>query len=178
MSKEDDIRSAPVDSFTIDASPDELSLQVNLRLRLDEFAKLEEVKLRNAPIPEPTRRELIQLAQKIYESRRIRYHSFDQKMFGEPAWDMLLALYCFPPRGEFLTVTALCHAAYVPVTTGLRWQRILGEENLIERGPKGVDARKQFMGLTNLGRELMEKYLTRLYRINAPPKPWPLTSIS
>jgi DNA-binding MarR family transcriptional regulator len=177
LSKEDDIKPLPTHSFTIDPSPDELTLQVNLRLRLDEIATLEEMELRNLPPPEPTRRELIQLAQKIYEFRRIRHLMFDHKLLGEPAWDMLLALYCFPPRGEFLSVSALSYAAYVPQTTGLRWQRILCEENLIERGPKGVDARKQFMGLTNLGRELMEKYLTRLYRIN-PPKPWPLTSIS
>jgi hypothetical protein len=55
------------------------------------------------------------------------------KLFGEPGWDIMLALYCLPARGERLAVTALAFAAAASQTTALRWQAILQDEGLIER---------------------------------------------
>ena len=92
----------------------------------------------------------------------------DRQLFGEPAWDMMLALYCLPARGERLTTTGLSLAATAPATTGHRWQAILTEEGLIERGPKEIDARKQMVRLTDKGRTLLEGYLTRLFYCDTP----------
>jgi predicted transcriptional regulator len=92
----------------------------------------------------------------------------DRKLFGEPAWDMLLALFFFPWRNELLSVTSLSYAANVPQTTGLRWQRVLTEEGLIHRGPPGIDQRKQYMALTDEGKRLMSDYLTHLFYCDAP----------
>jgi DNA-binding MarR family transcriptional regulator len=86
---------------------------------------------------------------------------------------MLLALYCLPARGELLTITALNYAADVHQTTGLRWQKTLRDEGLMERGPKGEDGRKQFLRLTTKGRTLMEQYLTRLFYSETPYPPLP-----
>jgi DNA-binding MarR family transcriptional regulator len=67
----------------------------------------------------------------------------------------------------------LAYAADICPTTGLRWQRTLQDEGLIERGPKGVDARKEMLRLTEKGRALMEQYLTRLYYCDTPVPPHP-----
>jgi DNA-binding MarR family transcriptional regulator len=62
-----------------------------------------------------------------------------------------------------LGVTSLSHAANVVPTTGLRWQKVLFEEGLIERGPHVRDSRQQLVRLTDKGRRMMEKYLIRLF---------------
>lgn len=167
LSKEDDIKAAASWQL-LGESEDERWLQVDLRLRLDEIVRREADPLRSKAPVAPSKRELIELASRIYEARRTRERIFQRKIFGEPAWDMLLALYCLPRRGKFLSATSLSYAASVPSTTGLRWQLELMKHGLIERGPPGVDARMRFMRLTELGRELLEKYLTRLHSQGTP----------
>ena len=48
--------------------------------------------------------DLVALACKIYNARRIRDRYLSASMLGEPVWDMLLALYCFSAKGEALSV--------------------------------------------------------------------------
>lgn len=173
MSREEHLRaSATVVALPDDPATDDIRLQVDLRLHLDEIAEAEATRLRLTASP-PTRQELCRLACRIYDARRARDKVFDREIFGEPAWDMLLALYCLPTRGEIMTVTALSLAAGAPLTTGLRWQKTLTSEGLIERGPKGVDLRRQSIRLTADGRALMEQYLTRLLycQTSYPPSP-------
>lgn len=93
---------------------------------------------------------------------------FNDDLFGEPGWDMLLALYGLPNRGIILGVTSLSHAANVPPTTGLRWQKLLLSEGLIERGPPVNDSRLMLLRLSDKGRMLMEKYLIRLFYCEGP----------
>jgi len=150
---------------------DDLLLQLNLRVRLDEIADVEAEQLRASARRPPSRKELCALAYKIYNSRRIRERIVGRRLFGEPAWDMLLALYCLPPRGEMLTVTGLNYAANVNQTTGLRWQKSLTDLGLIERGPAGIDRRKMLIRLTQPGRELMLRLLTRLFQYEPRPRP-------
>ena len=154
-------------------SDNDLHLQITLRLHLDEVAEVEARELRVGNQVPPTRRQLCQLACRIYDARRARDRLFNRQLFGEPAWDMLLALYCLPTRGELLTVSSLALASAVPQTTGYRWQASLMEQGLIERGPRGVDLRKQFMRLTDEGRRLLESYLTRLFYCDTPVPPHP-----
>jgi len=119
------------------------------------------------------RRELCQLAYQIYERRRIRERVLGRKLFGEPAWDMLLALYCLPTRGEALRPTALSHAACVPVATGMRWQLLLAKEGLIERAPPELPSRRRFVRLTANGRDLIERYLARILSLKIPRPLYP-----
>jgi DNA-binding MarR family transcriptional regulator len=90
----------------------------------------------------------------------------DQSLFGEPAWDMLLALYCLPTRGERLGITALALASGVPATTALRWQALLMNEGMIERILDENDARRSFVRLSDKGRSLLEDYLLWLYDLD------------
>ena len=97
----------------------------------------------------------------------------NSQLFGEPAWDLLLALYCLPARGYILRVTALSYAADLPETTGHRWQATLIKEGLIERGPVGVPPSKHSVRLTPKGRTLLENYLIRLFYVSTPTPPHP-----
>ncbi len=138
-------------------------LQVDIRLHLDDVARLEARLLRSAARRPPTKAEMVELATRIYNGRRVRDRMLDAELFGEPAWDMLLALYCLPKRGLLMTVSALCYSSGVPHTTALRWQKTMKHHGLTERGPEGVDRRKQIVRLTPHGRLLLETYLTRLF---------------
>lgn len=163
MSRQDKLKPPKIDNGLPVIPVDGDRLQIELRLGLDELAAAEEERLRNVPRRRPTRRQLAQLALKLYDARRGRDRIFEDQLFGEPAWDMLLALYGLPYRGISLGVTSLGHAADVPPTTGLRWQTLLMREELIERGPAIRDSRQQLVRLTNKGRYLMDKYLLRLF---------------
>jgi DNA-binding MarR family transcriptional regulator len=141
-------------------------LQVNVRLRLDEVADIEAEQLRLSARRQPTKKELEGLARRIYQARRLRGRVLRDQIFGEPAWDMLLELY---RSGS--SINALSYAANCAPTTGLRWQKVLTEQGLIERGPPGAPAQKQLVRLTDEGRKLMDSYLTRLFYSDNPNPP-------
>lgn len=173
MSRSEQFEASPPRPVVDDASSDDALGQFDLRLRLDQVADIEARQLQASAQRSPTRTELSRLACRIYDARRTRDKMLAGELFGEPAWDMLLALYCLPARGERLTVTALSHAANVPQTTGHRWQAILTKANLIERGPPEIDARRQFVRLTEEGRILLTTYLTRLFYCDTPVPRFP-----
>jgi DNA-binding MarR family transcriptional regulator len=163
VSRQDRLNPPKIDDVPPETSVDADQLQLEIRFDLDKIAAAEEERLRNSARRRPTRRQLTQLASKLYEARRGRDRLFDDKLFGEPAWDMLLALYCLPARGIVLSVTSLGYAANVPPSTGTRWQKLLLKRRLIKRGPHITDGRQQLVGLTTKGRMLMERYLIRLF---------------
>lgn len=168
--------------FPIEEEPpstaDDDGLDIDLRLSLDDVGAAEAERLRDSVHGNPTRKELLQLASRMYDARRLRDRLLNgqQDLFGEPAWDMLLALYCLPARGEILGISSLTHAAHVPQTTGHRWQRILRKEGLIEAGPHQIDLRRRIVRLTPRGRLLLERYLTRLFLADKPLAPEPDTA--
>jgi DNA-binding MarR family transcriptional regulator len=136
--------------------------------------KLDEVQADRATTCQPTAREnptqdqLRDLALGIYDARRLRAKVLNGELFGEPAWDMLLALYCLPERGLIMTITALNYCAEIPQTTGYRWQSVLLREGLIERGSRDMDGRCQIVRLTTKGRSVIDQYLARLFHCGTP----------
>ena len=142
----------------------DLQLQINIRLDPEGLAgvALEPV---SDPSDEPSHEQLVDLASSIYAARRTRDRLLDNDLFGEPAWDMLLALYCLPARGERLAVTSLSHAANLPQSTGHRWQAALAERGLVSRDKDCGDNRRQFVSLTEKGRKQIENCLTRLFQL-------------
>ena len=163
MSRQDSLDIPEIDDVLSEFPGDDDQLQIDLRLGLEKIAAAEEERLRQAPRRRPTQSQLNRLAYDIYRARRTRGLLFDPHLLGEPAWDMLLALYSLPPRGEVLSVMSLSLAAEVPGTTGLRWQAKLLQEGLIKRGPHVRDARSHLVGLSQLGRLLMDRYLIKLF---------------
>jgi DNA-binding MarR family transcriptional regulator len=109
------------------------------------------------------RDRLIDLACRIYDTRRTRSRYFHSSLLGEPVWDMLLALFCLPSRWKKLTIGGLAHAADVPLTTGLRWAKLMEQKGLIGRSPDPLDARRVYVSLTDRGEQVMREYLSSIY---------------
>jgi DNA-binding MarR family transcriptional regulator len=150
-------------SGTVDG--DDLLLRLDLRMRLDEIADIEARRPDAQKSAKPSAKELRRLARKVYEERRLRNRVFEHRLFGEPAWDMLLALYFMPSNGEMLTVTSLSYAAGLSPATGCRWHQLLSAQGLIEPGPKSSDTRKKLVRLSASGKALMGRVLARLLQV-------------
>lgn len=143
-------------------APDDLTFQIHVRLCRDGALKVEANELSPNVSRASAPADLCHLAYEIYSARRKRDKMLGTDLFGEPAWDMMLALYCLPPRGEKISVTSLSYAANVAVATGHRVQAALEAHGLIERQREGSDRRIQLVRLTEQGRLLLEGYLTWL----------------
>lgn len=81
-------------------------------------------------------------------------------LFGEPAWDILLALYRGEIRGARSSVSAICSASGAPATTALRWLASLEAERLVRRDPDSLDRRRVYLQLTEKGSRAMALYFS------------------
>jgi DNA-binding MarR family transcriptional regulator len=153
-------------SVAKNCQPEDLRLQIDIRLEVDGPAEAGGIKAK--PDTVPTAADLCQLASGIYRARRNRDKLLHGELFGEPAWDMMLALYFLPANGERLTVTGLSYAANVPQTTGLRIQGALAQRGLIEKRHEQSDRRVQLVLLTDKGRAWLENYLGSLLCSKVP----------
>lgn len=89
-------------------------------------------------------------AKQHYKSRRAREKLFNTPdLFGEPAWDMLVDLFIAAEEGKQISVSSLCVASAVPMTTALRWIGILESRNMIERTADDCDARRFYLALSS-----------------------------
>jgi DNA-binding MarR family transcriptional regulator len=104
---------------------------------------------------------LADLARAILAERRRRVRSFDASIFGEPAWDILLALFGSEPFGR-QTIGQLIRWTGVPQTTALRWIAYLEDQGLVLRRPHPTDLRTVFIELSPTGREQLAGYLTEV----------------
>jgi len=100
------------------------------------------------------RRVLQERASQIRFTRELRRSSFSPNMFGEPAWDILLALYVVDGDQGRLSTQQVTTLAGHPMTTAVRWLDYLEQQELIERGT--------YVELSGKGRAAMDEYLTQL----------------
>ncbi|MEA3012474.1 MAG: hypothetical protein QOD42_1019 [Sphingomonadales bacterium] len=80
-------------------------------------------------------------SERVYFERRRRDALFPDGIFGEPAWDLLLALFTAREKGEEMILCAAYRAARVSDTTGRRLLDQLEKEGLISRR-RAPDSRK------------------------------------
>lgn len=64
---------------------------------------------------------LIETVGDLIHARRIRRQFFDEMLFAEPAWDLLLEMFHAEISGRRISVQSLCDTACVPPTTAKRW---------------------------------------------------------
>ncbi|WP_260483695.1 hypothetical protein [Sphingomicrobium flavum] len=114
--------------------------------------------------------QLVELACRLYKSRRMRSRFFADGLFGEPAWDMLLTLFCAQYEGEQLSVSSLCYSADVPTTTALRWCRVLEDKKMIHRRKDDNDARRTYLVLSPKGHKAISDYLASIHHGLAPKR--------
>ena len=82
-------------------------------------------------------------------------------MFGEPAWDILLALYVNEP-GQRQTISRLAETANASKSTALRWLEHLERHGLVRREDHPHDRRTVFVELTDAGRGKLDFYFAIL----------------
>jgi DNA-binding MarR family transcriptional regulator len=97
-------------------------------------------------------------------SRRLRSQFFDEGLFEDPAWDMLLDLFAADLERAQVSVSSLCIAAAVAPTTALRWISKMTEAGLFLRQPDPFDRRRAFMALSDKAQEGMRQYCTAVRR--------------
>lgn len=95
----------------------------------------------------------------IVSKRERRKDFFNASMFGEPAWDVLLALYLAEARGDRTNVNTLTLRSGTAPTTALRWMSYLENHQLISREEHPTDARASIIRLTEKARRALELYL-------------------
>ena len=102
------------------------------------------------------------LAHAIYQERTRRANFFPPKLFGEPAWDILLDLYAAAESNELRSIKEACLASNVPEATALRYIEELVEYGLAQRKPDRTDKRRKYLSLTPLGERQMRDYLASM----------------
>lgn len=98
-------------------------------------------------------------AREEYEERRRRGSYFDENLFGEPTWDILLDLFSNQVIGRRISVSSACIASCVPQSTALRWLQVLIDRGLIERVRDSVDGRRAWLHLPEKTYTAIAKYL-------------------
>ena len=99
------------------------------------------------------RADVASFARQLYRERRLRERHFDEPLFADPAWDILLDLYASRGEGRKVSVRSACIAAAVPPTTALRCLKHMEELGLIVREPRnGIVADAMFSLPTQLQR--------------------------
>lgn len=110
----------------------------------------------------PAQRQILrEHARQIRAARELRENWFDRSVFGEPAWDMLLALYVIDEEQRRLSTRQVAKLAGLSLTTTLRWLDYLQEQDLVSRRPNPFDQRVVYTELSDKGRTAMDGYLTQ-----------------
>lgn len=102
------------------------------------------------------------LVMSIIRARRMRGHFFDDSLFADPAWDMMLELFHSELLHQRVATSTLCAAAAVPATTALRWLTNLVEKGICVRRDDPLDGRRVYIELTPTTSKAMGRYMSKL----------------
>nr|WP_313391564.1 MarR family winged helix-turn-helix transcriptional regulator [Brevundimonas diminuta] len=108
------------------------------------------------------------LAALLAKERRARDAFFDPSLFGEPAWDILLALRTGADR-HCPALSALPIRS--PTSTAHRHVLKLQNAGLVDVWPDISDMRRRKVGLTPEGAKAMQAYLAEIALTRALPQP-------
>ena len=94
--------------------------------------------------------------------RRLRARFFDEQLFADPAWDMLLELFHAELTHRRVAISTLCAASNVPPTTALRWLNTLVKQDLVVRQADPLDGRRVFCELAPKASTALRNYFAEL----------------
>jgi DNA-binding MarR family transcriptional regulator len=119
--------------------------------------------------PEPATGEApavsLDTVRQVIRARRLRARFFDEELFADPAWDMLLDLLQSEIAQHRVPVSSLCIAAAVPATTALRWIKTMTDAGLFKRRADPHDGRRVFIELSAAASEGMRRYFREVGKI-------------
>jgi hypothetical protein len=90
----------------------------------------------------------IERARAMYRNRRARNRHFDDSLFAEPSWDILLDLFIADEAGKSVSVSSACIGAAASHGTALRHLGSLQRKGLVERRAHSHDRRCQQVNIT------------------------------
>lgn len=99
------------------------------------------------------------MARELIHHRRQRRRFFSTMVFGEPAWEMLLALFAHTPGEEGMTAEKLISSVEVPASVGKRWIDYLERERLLVRHAAGADEATSVISLTPEAEARLTSYI-------------------
>jgi hypothetical protein len=102
----------------------------------------------------------------VIQARRLRAHYFDEELFADPAWDMMLDLFRAELCQRRIATSSLCVAAAVPATTALRWIKAMTEKGLFIRHDDPFDGRRVYIELAPVVSEALRRYFAKI--VDAP----------
>jgi DNA-binding MarR family transcriptional regulator len=108
--------------------------------------------------PERASRAL-QLARRHLKQRRLRGGIFGNDLFREPAWDIMLELYCAWATGREISIMEAIIAAGVPNTTGLRHLERLIASGHVTKCRDVADRRRSWVELSDDAAGQIEAWL-------------------
>ncbi|KQN94165.1 hypothetical protein ASE95_04680 [Sphingomonas sp. Leaf231] len=117
------------------------------------------VELLDGPPPGEEDRVLRGVAERILLKRRLRGQYFEEEMFGEPAFDVMLDLFVRHLAGRSTYTTSAAIASGAPLTTALRQIAMLVERGMVTRVPDPDDRRRVLLRITGDGEQRMRDYL-------------------
>ena len=120
------------------------------------------------PSTSPSTLQLIKLVKRIRAARNARADFFDANLFGEPAWDMLLALYQASAEQYRLKITDLINESSAKDTTALRWINRFEELGLATRKANPFDSRSHFIELNESTFVRLTAYLEKIWARHFP----------
>jgi DNA-binding MarR family transcriptional regulator len=107
-------------------------------------------------------RTLRAVAERLYSERRRRDACFPPGLFGEPAWDLLLALLIADDDDRDLTISEACSAARLDEEAGLAVIETLVAAGMVRYVPARQDRRVNAVALTEAATGRLTNYLTDL----------------
>ena len=107
----------------------------------------------------------IEIVRQVIRARRLRARYFDEELFADPAWDMLLDLLQAEIAQHRVPVSSLCIAAAVPATTALRWIKTMTDASLFRRRADPHDGRRVFVELSPVASEAMRRYFGEVGKV-------------
>jgi DNA-binding MarR family transcriptional regulator len=102
------------------------------------------------------------VAERLYCERRARDERFPAGLFGEPAWDLMLALFMAREEGRELHLDEAYRAAGVEAGAGRALVTRLEARNMVARAPSKRAKRRQSLHLTKDAVERLADYLAGL----------------
>ena len=108
------------------------------------------------------RTALVDRARASVSERKRRAQFLDRIMFGEPGWDILLALYIAEISGPRISVGGVSALIDKSLTTTIRWIDYLEKQQLIARVRHALDSRVLLLELTEKARQALDGYFHTL----------------
>lgn len=109
--------------------------------------------------PDPGPAVMALFIRDVIALRRKRDLLFVDRFFADAAWDILLDLTAARLERKYISVSSLCVAAAVPVSSALRCIKNMADRDILVRIRDPDDARRSYMSLNDETYQAMLAYL-------------------